>query len=113
MTGLKGRTAIITGAAGGIGFAIAKKLGTLGARVALFDIDAHSIDQASKKLSEKNIEALGVVCDVCDESSVKEAFTATREEFSSIEILINNAGIISFESLLDTSLRTISAYYEC
>jgi 2-dehydro-3-deoxy-L-rhamnonate dehydrogenase (NAD+) len=89
---LKGRTAIITGAARGIGFAIARRLLASGAAVALWDIDAGALDKAVASL-KKSGRVTGARMDVTSETSIAAAADATLREFGKIDILVNNAGI--------------------
>ncbi len=90
---MTGRTAIITGGAGGIGLAMARGLLADGHRVALIDIDGDAIARAPDSLSGAGSESLGVVADVSDEAAVEAAVAIVTEAFGPIEILINNAGI--------------------
>lgn len=89
---LKGRAAIITGGARGIGHAIAERLLSSEAGVCLWDVDAAALDAAKDELS-----ALGkvhtAVVDVTNPASVDAAVTATLSAFGKIDILVNNAGI--------------------
>ena len=89
---LKKRVAIITGAARGIGYAIAKRALQSGASVALWDIDADRLD-----LSRQELSALGNVSaervDITDERSVATAAAATMSQYGRIDIVVNNAGI--------------------
>ncbi len=89
---LKGRVAVITGGAQGIGHAAAQRMLQSGAAVALWDIDAQRLDSASAGLSK-----LGKVSTHCveltDEASVAEAVQTTLTEQGQIDILVNNAGI--------------------
>jgi NAD(P)-dependent dehydrogenase (short-subunit alcohol dehydrogenase family) len=89
---LKGRAAIVTGGAQGIGYAIAERLLRSGAAVALWDIDAMALKNAVEKLS-----ALGkvaqAVADVTDEDSLRKALQATLIALGKVDILVNNAGI--------------------
>ncbi len=92
---LKEKTAVVTGASRGIGAAIAEKLASFGANVAILDVG--NIEQANelkKRLCDTyNIKAEVYTCDVSDSDSCKETVAKITEDFGSIEILINNAGI--------------------
>lgn len=86
-----GRNAIVTGAARGIGFAVAERLASEGARVAIWDVDAAEAKKTAAALGSAH-RACGV--DVSDETSVGKAASAVFDEFGRIDILINNAGIL-------------------
>src|SRR5215469_6198197 len=77
---LKNRTAIVTGGARGIGFAIAKRMLASGATVVLWDVDAGAVDHAA-------------VVDVTDDAAIARAVNADLRELGKIDILVNNAGI--------------------
>jgi 3-oxoacyl-[acyl-carrier protein] reductase len=83
-------TAIITGGASGLGFAIAKKLSQLKVRLALFDANN---DMLARIKSEIEGEFKGYNVDVTSESAVKKAVDEVAAEFGSIDILVNSAGI--------------------
>ena len=88
---LEGRTAVVTGAARGIGRAIAQRLATEGARVTIVDINGEA---ASKTAAEIGGIAIGLSADVADADQVKTAIDAALEAMGSIDILVNNAGIV-------------------
>jgi NAD(P)-dependent dehydrogenase (short-subunit alcohol dehydrogenase family) len=89
---LKGRVAVVTGGARGIGYAVAERVLRSGGTVALWDIDAAKLNDACEKLS-----GLGAVAkcslDLTEDSAVQAATQATVARFGKIDILINNAGI--------------------
>ena len=89
---LTGKTAIVTGAARGIGYAIAERLLNSGAAVAIWDIDAEALAAAEKTLAaEGKVIAHGV--DLCDLAAVEVAFAKVLEALGPVNILVNNAGI--------------------
>ena len=90
--GLKSRTAIVTGAARGIGFAIAQKLLGSGAAVALWDIDTAALDKAIASLKHRG-ELHAAVVAVTDQASIAAAVDALVRDAGRIDILVNNAGI--------------------
>lgn len=87
MTRLAGKRAVVTGAAQGIGAAIARRLADEGATVALFDLDAAKADAVL------GAPHRGFACDVSNSASVDAAFAAAREAMGGIDIVVNNAGI--------------------
>ncbi len=89
---LKGRIAIVTGGARGIGFAIAQRLLRSGAQVALWDIDAAATSEAALPLQESGV-VYARAMDVTDESSVAAATALHMRTLGKIDILVNNAGI--------------------
>jgi len=98
---LKGKLALITGAARGIGRAHALRLARLGADIVINDIDLHSHEEFGEKLSAPTVveeaRGLGVRCigieaDVSNRKQVEHMFRNVLEEFGHIDILINNAG---------------------
>ena len=88
---LKGRIAIVTGGARGIGFAIAQRMLRSGAQVALWDIDAAAMDEAARPLQDSGVVYVRAV-DVTDESSVGSHGLA-HAYLGKADILVNNAGI--------------------
>ena len=89
---LKGRAAVVTGGARGIGFACAERLLASGAAVTLWDQDDAALKQAAASLSGKDRVAYSVV-DVTDEKAVAAAAAAAEARFGKVDILVNNAGI--------------------
>jgi 2-dehydro-3-deoxy-L-rhamnonate dehydrogenase (NAD+) len=85
---LEGQVALVTGAGEGIGEAIARRLATAGARVAVLDIRG---DLAERVAS--SIGAVGIHCDVASASSVEQAIERAHQELGPTDILVNNAGI--------------------
>ncbi len=91
---LEGKTAWITGASYGIGFAIACAYADAGATIVFNDINRELVDKGLAAYKEKNIEAHGYVCDVTDEDAVTALVGQIEKEVGRINILVNNAGII-------------------
>ena len=91
---LHGKTALVTGAAYGIGFAIAEALAEAGAKIAFNCRSQHHLDEALAAYAAKGIEARGYICDVTDEEAVRGMVASIAEEIGTVDILVNNAGII-------------------
>ena len=97
------KCAIITGAAGGIGFQTARMFGQEGARVCIMDINAEAADAAAGQLRNEGIDASALQLDVTDEAAVNIAFKRALGHFSGkVDILVNNAGIADFGSVETT-----------
>ena len=99
MFDLKGRIAIVTGAARGIGFASAEKLAENGASVVLGDVNEPLVQEAAGRLKAKGYEALAVRMDVGRNDSIREAIAAAVKAFGGIDIVVNNAGILGALSI--------------
>ena len=104
---LVGKVALITGGAGGIGQAIARRMLCEGACVVLADIDAEALEGVRAELAKAHggDHVRGVVCNVTDEASVIAAFDRAALEFGGVDILVSNAGIASAAPIDETSLE--------
>ena len=91
---LEGKVALVTGAAYGIGFAIAEAYAKAGAKIAFNCRSQHHMDQALADYKTKGIEAKGYICDVTKEEEVLKMVADIEKELGTIDILVNNAGII-------------------
>jgi 3-oxoacyl-[acyl-carrier protein] reductase len=90
---LQDRLAVVTGAANGLGAAIARRLGGEGARLALLDIDAAGLERVAAELRGGGVQVLAQECDVTEEGPVQAAFARVAAECGpAVEVLVNNAG---------------------
>lgn len=93
MNRFENQTAVITGGATGIGFAIAEKLAGEGAKIWLLDRDTMLTEKACESLKEKGWQARFMAVDISDETQVKAAFETIREE-GGCSVVVNSAGIV-------------------
>ena len=92
---LKGKIALVTGAAHGIGFSMAVALAEAGARIAFNSSNEPSMKRGLEAYKKLGIDARGFVCDVRNEKKVQEMVATIEKEMGIIDILVNNAGIIA------------------
>jgi len=115
---LDGKVALITGASRGIGFAIARSLGRMGAKLSLCAKDPAKLEAAAKKLTGEGITAIWMAADVTQAEQIAALVQKTEQSLGPIEILINNAGIGYFapvqdaveakwDAVLDTNLKSV------
>ena len=105
---LTGKTAIVTGGTRGIGLAIVKKYLENGANVAVAGSRKESVDKALAQLSEYEGRVMGIWPDLCSPEEAAAAFASVKEEFGSLDILANNAGLSSRTSLYDYTVEEFS-----
>ena len=101
---LAGRIALVTGAASGIGKAIATRLAAEGACVVVSDLDADRAAEVATELGGADT-AVGVGCDVSDAGAVAEASRAAALAFGGVDLVVNNAGLSISKPLLETTER--------
>lgn len=103
---LEGRVALVTGGAGGIGSAVARRLITDGACVILADVDGNALERALSAFRQAHgtDRVRGVIADVTSESSVRAMIDRAALEFGGLDILVSNAGIASAAPIEETSL---------
>ena len=100
---LEGKIALVTGAAHGIGYEMAKALGEAGAKVVFNSSNQASMEKGLACYKEAGIDATGFVCDVTDENAVNEMVATIEKEIGVIDILVNNAGIIKRIPMCETT----------
>jgi NAD(P)-dependent dehydrogenase (short-subunit alcohol dehydrogenase family) len=97
---LKDKVAIVTGAAKGIGFAIAKKFSEAGATVVLADIDTDGVQQAASQLQN----AHAVTCDVTDEGQVEKLIANAVASHGRLDVMVSNAGVATVKPIVQMPL---------
>ena len=91
---LSGKTAVITGAASGIGNAVATRLAIEGMKVVLADINATTLDAAAQKLRDQGHNVIGVPTDVSNLESVEALCRRAHDAYGKVHVLHNNAGVL-------------------
>jgi 2-hydroxycyclohexanecarboxyl-CoA dehydrogenase len=97
------RVAVVTGAASGMGLAIAQRLAGAGHRVGMLDLDGEAATGAADDLRQSGGSAVAAPVDVADRAAVEDAIAKVRSEFGPIEIMVTSAGIDEFQSFTDIS----------
>jgi 3-oxoacyl-[acyl-carrier protein] reductase len=115
---LEGKVALVTGASRGIGLAIARKLGGLGAKLSLCARSADKLQNVAHELKGAGVEVIVVAADVTSGDDILSLVEETKQAFGTIDILVNNAGIGYFgpfyeanesnwDPVLDTNLKSV------
>jgi len=98
------KTIIITGGAGGIGLAIASRFASEGANIVLADISMENLKKGADVLKSKGANSIWISeCDVSNEKQVQATVTGAIAHFGSIDIIVNNAGLMIFKKLEETT----------
>ena len=109
---LKARVCVVTGAARGIGYAIAERFGREGGRVACVDVSAQRLEPAVAELNAKGIEARGYAVDVGRRDVVGEMFARIEADFAApVAVLVNNAVWARFQPLDEIDAETIDRMF--
>jgi 3-oxoacyl-[acyl-carrier protein] reductase len=115
---LEGKVAVVTGASRGIGLAVARGLGGLGAKLSLCARSADKLQNVANELKSAGVEVVIVAADVTSPDDIRSLVEETKQAFGAIDILVNNAGIGYFgpfyeanesnwDSVLDTNLKSV------
>jgi len=105
VTRLKGKVAIVTGGGSGIGRAIARAFAREAAQVAVFGRRPEALDQVVTELKQSGQTAIPVVCDVSHEQQTAEAVQTVEQAFGPVNVLVNNAGILSVSTVESISVE--------
>ena len=103
MGDLRDRTVLITGAASGLGRLLAQKMGARGARLILWDVDAQGLERIRAELVAAGRAAAAYPCNLRDRTAIASAAAATLREHGHVDVLVNNAGVVSGKTLLEAS----------
>ncbi|PTY05759.1 oxidoreductase [Opitutaceae bacterium EW11] len=99
---MENKVVIITGGAGGIGLAVARRFAAEKTRVALVDLHEDKAKSAAEGVKHAGAaDAIGVGCDVSDEKQVEAAAKTVMERFGRIDVVVNNAGLMTFKAITD------------
>jgi NAD(P)-dependent dehydrogenase (short-subunit alcohol dehydrogenase family) len=108
---LRGKVALITGAASGIGKSIAELFAREGASLALADRNVQGAEAIAARMSEGGTPALAMSLDVAEASQVRDCVTSTTRQLGPIDILVNSAGIAHLQPFLETSIQDFDRVY--
>lgn len=99
---MENKVVIITGGAGGIGLAVARRFAQDRTRIALVDLHEDRAKSAAEGLKQAGAaDAIGVGCDVSNEQQVESACHAVLERFGQLDVVVNNAGLMTFKAITD------------
>ncbi len=107
-----GATVVVSGAAGGLGRALALRYARAGARIVALDLDAQAVEQLSVDLAQTGAEAMALSCDVTDEAACRAAMASAVQRFGRIDVVINNAGISHRSAFVSTDTSVLRRVME-
>ncbi len=117
---LRGKTAVVTGAAAGMGAAIARRFAEAGAQLHLLDVDAGALEQVQEELADQGTTVTGHVIDLVEKAQIDQFWADLDGQTP--DILVNNAGIFPFRDFLETdepfvervmNINLMAAYWMC
>lgn len=103
MAQLEGRVAIVTGAVQGIGLGVALSMARAGANIVVADMAQYGLASAVAEIEAKGVQALGVQTDVTQARAIDRLVHETLDRFGTIDVLVNNAGVVIIKSMADQS----------
>lgn len=105
MKDFKGKTAVITGAASGIGRAVSLAFADRGAKLVMADVEADALEAARREAEARGAEAIAVVTDVTKQDSVEALADAAWSRFGAVHVVHNNAGVLIRGNMLDADIK--------
>ena len=110
---LKNKTAIVTGAASGIGLAISKVFANAEANVCMLDLDMDALTNAKNEImkEESNATISTFVCNVTNENQVKDVFQQVVNKYGRLDCLVNNAGVSAVGTVLEATKEDMDRVY--
>ncbi|XP_013189729.2 short-chain dehydrogenase/reductase family 16C member 6 [Amyelois transitella] len=112
MKSLKGDVVLVTGGAGGVGRQLAIKLARLGAKVVIWDISLEGLQKTCADVTQEGYEIASYVVDLADRAAVYAAAERVKKEVGKVDVLINNAGTVFGQTLLELSDNAIETTYK-
>ena len=109
---ITGQTAIVTGAANGVGLAIAARFAEAGARVVLMDLDEEHLTDATAKLTNDGLDAIAVAGDVRERLTIANLISATIDAFDRIDILVNASRQVSYGDPLEMAPDELTELFD-
>src|SRR3712207_6187196 len=111
MSEISGKSVVITGGARGMGRQIALKIARLGGRVVVYDLAAEALEAVVDEIAAAGAEVYGYVCDVSDRREVYRVADEVKARVGPVDIVVNNAGIISGRRILEIPDERIEAVF--
>ena len=102
---LRGKTVLITGGSRGLGLALAEEFARFGAKIAICARDEHELARARQQLEEMGAAVCAVPCDVTKPEEVDNLISSVTRHMGGIDVLVNNAGVISVGPILSQNLK--------
>jgi all-trans-retinol dehydrogenase (NAD+) len=103
MGDVRDKTVLITGAASGLGRLLAQRMAARGARLVLWDVDAPGLEGARAELATAGRAVAAYPCNLRDRAAIASAAAATLRDHGPVDVLVNNAGVVSGKTLLEAS----------